>query len=95
MPYITNHKSAKKYFLLGSDSESTVSQAPTHVCSDSGADRTYHARDTAGRARTGIRVEILKNTMFGPTQFSVYTFARSIKETPFRFEPLLACFFPS
>ena len=32
----------------------------------------------AGRACTGIRIEILKNAMFGPAQFSVYAFARSI-----------------
>ena len=55
-----------------------------HLGNDSGADRTYHARDTAGRARTGIRIEILKNAMFGPAQFSVYAFARSIEEAPFR-----------
>ena len=55
-----------------------------YIYSDSGADHTYHTRDTAGRAYTGIRIEILKNAMFGPTQFSVYIcFARSIKEMPF------------
>ena len=43
-----------------------------HLGSDSGADRTYHARDTAGRARTGTRIEILKNAMFWPAHFSVY-----------------------
>ena len=51
--------------------------------SDSGADRTYHARDTVGRARTGIRIEIIKNAMFGPAQFFVYAVARSIDEMLF------------
>ena len=52
-----------------------------HLRSDSGADRTYHARDTAGRARTGTRIEILKNAMFGTPNF-LYTL--SPEETPFR-----------
>ena len=38
----------------------------------------------AGIARTGVRIEILIDAMFGPAQFSVYAFARSIEETPFR-----------
>ena len=38
----------------------------------------------AGRARTVIRIEILKNAMFGPAQFYVYVFAHSIEEMLFR-----------
>ena len=33
---------------------------------------------------TSIRIESLKNAMFGPAQFSVYVFTHSIEETPFR-----------
>ena len=29
-----------------------------HLRSDSGADRTYHARDMVGRARASIKIEI-------------------------------------
>ena len=42
-----------------------------HLCSDSGTDRNYHAQDTAGSARNDIMIEVLKNAMFGPAQFSV------------------------
>ena len=54
-----------------------------HRCSDSGTDRNYHAQDTAGSARNDIMIEVLKNAMFGPAQFSVYAFACSIEEMPF------------
>ena len=46
----------------------------THLHSDSGADGTYHARDTAERARTGIRIEILQKNVLGMPNFP-YTFS--------------------
>ena len=56
----------------------------THLRSDSGADGTHHAQDRTRRAHTGIGIEILKNTMFGHAEFSVYVFTRSWVEVDHR-----------
>ena len=71
-----NDKSAN-YFLV--KVRFRIMQYFKHLHSDSGVDRTSHTQDTAARACTGIRIEIIENTMFGLIQFSVYTFARLIE----------------
>ena len=78
----TNDKSANFFFVKVRFRIYSISS--TYVHSDSGVDRTYHARDTAARVHTGIRIEILENAMFGLIQLSIYVFACSIEETPFR-----------
>ena len=74
----TNDKSVKKFFRFRKYSISN-----TYIVILESITLTTPEIRLRERERTGIRIEILENAMFGLIQLSVYAFVRSIEERLF------------